>query len=378
MSLPFKVEPGELITATLATEILEQLRSHEQRLAALEATQGGLAITNVFPLGLIRMGTEVRLTGRNFGMPGSNTVVIESTLLNQFKPGSRDDLLIFDMPTIGGIPNEGKTVTLSLSNDRGFTSTSITVAPGLPTIPNGTLVVTPSAPPPPTVLEPGGSYEFVYSITAITNMDETFTLTPGVEPKWKVSMLDAEGTPLTPPELLIRESPPPGTVRQVKVKVTIPDTVSLNDTASLLLTVTSKLNKKMTGTSGSQTLTVGQSPPPPPPISISVSQVLGEGSLVNGEVRAPAGKETAIELTMNFPKAGRYSAVVSIPNDPSEKWEFEPKDFEIELNAPRPGETVLVGVTPTQDATPVSLKLRVEGKDDPTQFGEINQRLVRV
>src|SRR6185369_1788293 len=101
---------------------------HEARITALEGAVpvgGAVVITAVVPSGPVHLGDELRLIGRNFGIAALNSININGTPVTGFKPGSSDTLLIFNVPAVQGVPAQGQTATLNLSNPNGFATTTI-------------------------------------------------------------------------------------------------------------------------------------------------------------------------------------------------------------------------------------------------------------
>src|ERR1043165_1002819 len=156
-----KVTAGDLITAGQWNNFIYEITSLGARVSALEGAGGSLvAITGLFPVGALSIGSELKVIGRNFGVPGTNVVTIEGIQVTQFKPGSSDTQLIFDIPVVQGVPVQGKTVTLSVSTARGFASTMLVLLPAQASLPDGNLFITLTQPPTDPQLKPGQSYIF--------------------------------------------------------------------------------------------------------------------------------------------------------------------------------------------------------------------------
>ena len=86
------IQPGDLITSNLMNRIVDKLNSLETRVGLLEAVgpEGeAVVITGLLPSGPVGLGSELRVTGRNFGLPSANVVTIDNIQVTQFKSGSR-------------------------------------------------------------------------------------------------------------------------------------------------------------------------------------------------------------------------------------------------------------------------------------------------
>ena len=382
-----QVRPGELITADLINQILAELESLNVRVTRLEA--GGGVVPNIGPpviTGLdptsVRVQRPLRILGRNFGTPSSNVVTIDGVQVRQFKDGSGDTLLIIDVPVILGVPETGKTVTLSVSNPIGFTQTSLVVLPAEQTTPEGSLFVTLSQSPSDPQLLEGQSYTFVFAVKAFSNMEEVFSLTPIVSTGWAAAIVDVSNTPISPAEVRIpRSDPPVGTTRDVRVRVTIPVGTAPGTTAQLRLGVGSKRNPiGFNSTSGGDTLAVGEPPPPPPRVTISFSAALAptgappatkDASNVLVIPTAGAGITYRIDFSVMNQDPGNYNLTLTLPGG---LWttRIESGSSTGPLTANQ-GRLVNLSLSAQAGAAPATLILRATKSDDPTIFGQISQ-----
>ncbi|MCK7496556.1 MAG: IPT/TIG domain-containing protein [Comamonadaceae bacterium] len=73
----------------------------------------------------VRMGQELRVIGRNFGIPALSVVTIGNATVDTFKAGSNSNFLIFNVPAVSGVPAAGKEVTLTVSGPTGFDSVQL-------------------------------------------------------------------------------------------------------------------------------------------------------------------------------------------------------------------------------------------------------------
>ena len=142
--IPNTVNPGDLIVADFFNSLVAVAADHESRLAKLEgavSATGNPVINQVVPAGGVRPGDTLQLIGKNFGIPGLNSVTIAGAIVASFTNDSNDTLLKFTVPAITGIPALGQTATLNLSNPNGFTTATIFLLPSQPVLPQGQLFV---------------------------------------------------------------------------------------------------------------------------------------------------------------------------------------------------------------------------------------------
>jgi hypothetical protein len=376
------VRPGDLITAELMNRIVTALNTLETRVTALEgagAPGGTVTITGVSPTGPIPMGSELRVFGTNFGLPTFNIVTLDGVPVTQFKAGSSDTLLIFDVPAIQGVPPQGRTVTLTVSNQKGFASTPVIIVPAQTSIPSGQLFVVLSQPPPDPQLNPGNSYLFGFTVQAITNMAETYTLTPSVtQTGWQAVVVNVDGVPISPPQVQIPQgAPPQGVSVPVRVRLTIPAGTA-GASAQLRLTVSSQRNPTgLTQSSGNIPITVG-SPPPPPQDSIivSFSNVLGGGQVVDNTVVVPTtGTMIAVNFTALLRDPGSYTVTPpTLLSNPGNLWTAQlMSSTNFTTQTANANVTITTGVSAQPGAAQTSLVLRVSRADNASIFGEFSQ-----
>ena len=131
-----KVQPGDLITAEYINNIIKSIQLLEGRVASLEAVGSGgdaVVVTSLYPAGPIRIGQDLQVRGRNFGLSvGSCAVYVDNKLVTAFKSGSNDELLIFDVPSVSSMPIGGRSATLTVSNATSSVQRTIYVLPAQP------------------------------------------------------------------------------------------------------------------------------------------------------------------------------------------------------------------------------------------------------
>src|SRR5215213_10317875 len=217
-----RIQPGDLITADFMNRLLAALEGLDGRVTTLEEGSGigtALRILGITPSGPAQMGQELCVLGVNFGLPALDVVVIDTVAVTQFKAGSNGSQLLFDVPPIPNTPPQSKPVTLSVSGPNGFDSREIVVVPAQPTVTQGQLILNLWQSPPEPIIQNGQSYVFGFRIRAITNLEETYTVSPtaqGLQPGWQAILVDEQNTPIIPAEVTLAAGPPPnGVTRDV-------------------------------------------------------------------------------------------------------------------------------------------------------------------
>jgi hypothetical protein len=139
-SLQLKVEPGDLITASLMNDVLRQLEQLEVRIAVLEKGSVGTAGVKITELtGSKRIGSLLEIIGKNFEVPVAlNTIQIDNIPITNLNSGTSTKIVFNIPPNISGAPKE---VTLTVSNANGSDSHKFIVLPA-EQIPEGQLVIT--------------------------------------------------------------------------------------------------------------------------------------------------------------------------------------------------------------------------------------------
>lgn len=209
--LPEHVRPGDLITADFMNRTLDRIDALEDRVDALEADgtdDGSVAITQLIPSGgagdPIRIGQELRILGRHFGFSvGGHRVYFDGTLITAYKPGSSDNLLVVDVPSLPDLPPGGETVTLRVTNGSTFDTRTITVHPveqtlfgDVDVLWRNDLAPNPDPNPIPNVSETGPvDVTFAYRLRSRASQPAIFSINPTISvSEWQDSLrvLDSE------------------------------------------------------------------------------------------------------------------------------------------------------------------------------------------
>jgi hypothetical protein len=256
-----EVRPGDLITADLMNQILNDLADLQVRVAQLEgsaAASGVLKIAKILPA-VLRMGDELKVFGSGLAPAQLKSLSIEgnSVPLSALKTGSNAALLIFDVPPILGIPDAGKNVVLAVENTAGASDFgTFYVLPGIATNLEASFNVQ------RTTVAPGGNttantnYDYTFSIEAFTSRDETYTLEPklaGAANDWSVAVKSGSN------ELFIPKSQPTPSTTPVVLAVR----TGASGSGQLSLGLRAKNFAGVTGSSMVETVAIGVAPPLP-------------------------------------------------------------------------------------------------------------------
>lgn len=307
------VLPGELIKLASWNDVLHTLNSFDDRLTALEAlgvSGGGVTITGIFP-STVHIGDTVTILGRNFGVPSSNSINIDGTSVAQILAGSNDSQLIVTIPNLQGIPQAGKFVTLAVANPKGSASLTFLLLQGQSVIPTGTLQVNLSpkpVSPADAVIAAGKPYTFTFTVTAITSMDETYTVVPAVQPGWTAVLVDGGGNVISPAEVRIAKGDPPnGTSQDILIRVSSPVGAANGTASSLTVTVTAKHNSTVTNVGSTPTPITVNSPPPggQDQVVVSFDSVFSPGSGNAAAVKIPpTNAQVRVDFKANIKDTG--------------------------------------------------------------------------
>jgi len=204
------VQPGDLITADLMKSLIREIEKLDEKVKALEtssAISGAVIIRELVPpSGTVRVGEELQVLGQSFGFTmGEHRVYIDDLRVDNFKAGSNDQHLIFDIPlTIIDVPSAGRPAMLTVSNRTSSAQrrlhllTALKLAGAVDVIPRGVKRGTLTTPTPN---EPF-TYEFL--IVSRANLDATYAIDAAIsvaanEADWqrRVQVLDSNERVIT-------------------------------------------------------------------------------------------------------------------------------------------------------------------------------------
>jgi hypothetical protein len=378
-TIPNSVSPGDLILANLFNEVVIVLNDHEQRLQKLEQAAIGtsaVVITAVVPTGSVRMGTQLQLIGRNFGVPALNQVNINGTPVSGFKTGSSDTLLIFDIPNVQGIAAQGQTATINLSNANGFATATIFLLPGQPVTATGQLFLAMSQPPQVALITAGADFIYTFALTGVTSMDETYTVQTAMSTGWPAVLVNSDNNPISPPQVVVPQGNPPNGVNTLlRVKVSVPAGTANATAGQLTLTVTSRTNPTgLTVTSPQMAITVG-SPPSgaQDALVVQIGNVFSPGTLTAGTIAVPAtGAQVRVDLAVMVKNPGTY--VVQPPSFAAATgWTVQLVGGTFTTTSAGANQLVTMVLTATTGAQPTNLTVRITGQTDQTVTGQLVQ-----
>ena len=384
VNLPSKVTPGDVITSELMNAFLEEFASLKTRVVELEEatpTDGKMSIILPKPSDIYQLGDELKIVGKNFSEPSQNTVFIDDTVqVNQFKAGSNNELLIIDIPFVRNISENGRSVMLKVSNPKDFASSSFILKRRVVTKPTGTLTVTLVQSPSEPKLEAGKDYIFIYRITAITTLDETYLLDPNVDLGWQAQVVDNSDNPVQPEEIFIpkAESGANPSVVNLRVKVKIPSGTATDTIGKLKLDSTSKRNpSELFGSSEESELKVGGQPPAGDKVEVKLSGVFSPGKMENNDIIIPAtNTDIGATFTAIVSVQGNYDIEnpPTFNNDPQSLWSayIVPPYTGVPMQ-PNQSSLFSIAIKAKPGATATTMIVKVVKQGDPSNVGDLNQ-----
>jgi hypothetical protein len=381
------VRPGDLIKADDMNKVMQAVEALSDRVAKLEAgtpVNRALAITGFSPLSGVRPGDTLHILGRNFGDRSENSVTIDNISVSP-TGASSDTELIAVVPNVS-VPPEGRIVTVSVGNPRGFVATTLTLSPFVATVPTGNVFINFAKSPQVAKLDADKSYVFIFTIQAIVDLDETYTLVPTVSTGWPAVAVDPiTEAVLSPQEITIPKGfLPLGTTREVGVKVTIPLGTPNNTAGTLKLKAISKRNpQSLFNASGGDVLTVNQPPPGgQTDITIAYSSILapspGDPAAVRGADDVLAipviNKPYRLDLSLKLMKKEKYKVEVLPVADA--KWKanlVSPSAYDV-TTVPD-NNLIMVNVTGQSGAGPSEVTVKVSSTTGPAVERPYTQKI---
>jgi hypothetical protein len=381
------IQPGDLIMSSFWNQVLHALNSFDDRISALEtigSTGGGLTISGMFPPSPVHIGDTVTVLGRGFGVPSSNSVNIDGTPVGNLQAGSNDSQLIIKIPNLQGIPQAGKFVTLTVANPSGSATLTFLLLQGQPTIPTGTLQVNMSptkvSPPDPLIIA-GKPYFFTFTVTAITSMDEVYTVTPSVSAGWTAALVDGSGNAITPSEVsILKGDPPNGISQDIRIMVTSPLAAGNGVSSPVTVTVTAKHNSSVTNFGSSPTpMTVG-SPPPggQDQVIVSFDSIFAPGTQSAGTLKIPpTNNQIRVDFKATIKDIGSavtYNIAAPTIQPPSALWTAQLKSA---AQITTPGlHTFSIALAAQPGAPAASVMVSVSSTTGQIVTGQVSQPII--
>lgn len=372
-----RVKPGDLIKADDWNSLVDELVALDARLADLEENVPGggpPVIKSLDPSGSVKMGDTLRIIGNNLGTSTLVSVTIADVAVSSFLSGSSDSILIIQIPPILGIPNAGKDVDLVVTNTKGSDSARFTLLPGETTTLSATLTITNTSVPNKQINADGSSYDYAFTISAVTSLDETYDLNPTIDKTGWTAVVIKDGVQIT--ELSIQKSQPSPSTRDVVVRVTIP--TGSTGTGNLKLGLVSQKFPTVSGTSSLVPITVGSTPGPvTTDITFSSPSVIPGANLVGGEVLVSTTAKVVYRIIATLASAGDY--VISSPqiaDDGGGLWTAVAKNDPMTFTTFGPNETktVIVDLTAKASAPTTTLVVKIT-KSGTTVSGQFSQTI---
>jgi hypothetical protein len=360
------VRPGDLITANFMNQVLAEIQNLQDQLDQLaQGGPGGPPVINSVSPGPLTVGAPMTILGQNFGPLSSTVVAFSGTTVSQFEAGSSDSVLVVKIPTLF-VSSQGTPTLLSITTPRGSVSLNITVFPALPTVPDGTLLISMISKSPAGNFAGNTSYNLTFRVNATLNMDETFDVLPSVDVGWPAVFTDSSFVnSIVPSQVPIQKgatTATPVTV-DIPVKLSIPNNpVALGN---LTLTIRSQRNTKF-AKSFLLPVSIGSAPVVSDQIRPSVAFSTTNPNWDGTTVLVPAGGSlVAVPFSVFFVNHGDYNVkVLPLTNDPQNLWTV--KLFTSSQVSPTQDNSTFSGiavtVTALANAAPNAFTLRVESK----------------
>ena len=166
-------------------------------------------ITELIPAsGRVKVGDALTVVGTNFGFSaGSLRVYVDGVRVADFKPGSSDTRLVFDIPLSIDVPPQGKSAILTVSNGSASVQRILLLQPAV--VPTGSVEVI-ALRGSPAVIQPGQQFTFPFSMRSHANMVATIALTAWVnvdsrQEEWQqgLQILDSNNRPMAAPQITV-------------------------------------------------------------------------------------------------------------------------------------------------------------------------------
>lgn len=214
-----EVAAGDVITAEMMNQILFDIGNLQTRVMVLE--QGSTdtdkpQIILIEPSDGVRINEELKVYGNNLDPDTLTSVMMGGRRVTVFSQASHSKLLVFNVPPIFGIPEEGADVTLEIANTHGSDDISVFVLRSQETELDTTFLM-PNPSVPTEAIDANTTYDFVYTITAYTSLDANYNLVPILETDetdWSIDITGGSD------KLFIPKSQPVPSVHTVTVSVT--------------------------------------------------------------------------------------------------------------------------------------------------------------
>ena len=314
------VKQGDLILSSLINLVLDKISSNDDRVSALEggisSSSGAVVITGLSPAGPIQVGQTLTVSGRNFGFSiGAQQVFIDTVQVNAFQAGSSDQQLVFIIPTtIADVPAQGRSATLSIGNgilppakQTIFLLPAFTLTGGVDV--NYVGPITGS-------ITPGQAATFQFTLKSQASLNATFAISPVVTGPPNAAAFNANLQVLDENKAVNTAKTVQLFAGQQKTFYVSINPVPLGSSGSFALAVNASAGT-VAGSSGSQTLTVGQAgPTPDTTITLNFSSAIflpaGNGSATPSQLQLKSGAQAKLSFQTVFTVAGTYDVTAVV------------------------------------------------------------------
>jgi hypothetical protein len=313
------VNPGDLILSSFINLVLDKISSIDDRVSALEgvsSSSGAAVITGISPSGPVQVGQPLTVSGRNFGFSiGAQQVSIDSVQVNAFRAGSSDQHLVFVIPTsITDVPAQGRSATLSISNgilpaakQTIFLLPAFTLAGGVDVNYVGPITG---------AITPGQAATFQYTLQSRANLNASYTIQPLVTGPSNAAAFNTNLQVLDDSKNVISSATIQLFAGQQKTFYVSISPVPPGSSGTFDLTVNASAGA-VSGSSGVQTMTVGQVGPQPDAtitsnFSAAVFLPADSGSVTQTQIQLKSSGQAKVTILFVFTVAGSYDITAVI------------------------------------------------------------------
>lgn len=310
-----QVAAGDVISAELMNQILADIDNLQTRTTVLEEgipEVDAPQIVLVSPSDGAPIGSQLEVSGFNLAPDQLTSVLIAGRTVTTFSAASHSRLLVFDVPSILGIPPEGADVTLVVTNEFGNDSITVRVEQTIVTELSTAITLGYQAFP-DEELEADTEYTVTVRVTAITSLAATYTISASFDnPGWTTEIEGGMN------QLTIPSSQPTPFVQDIDVTVTTGSAGSSDFTFNIVAVGQPSEN----ATSEALELEIGDTPAVNTEITFQPIQINAANlDASTGNIRVAAGGFVTFGVNSVLGPIGNYvvtSPVVS--GDPGEFW----------------------------------------------------------
>jgi IPT/TIG domain len=304
------VQRGELITADLINQLIDDIENLDARVTTLEqagTTSGVVEIDALYPT-TPRVEDDVTIIGKNFGYSvGATRIYFNGLSPSTLRQGSSDTVLVCPVPDIPGLAESGSAVQLTVANARSSATESITVLPLQQEQVGDASIDFSGVSPDPTVPNQNADFAFTLHSDALLpakmKLKASLKDIEGAPLGWNTALLDAAFNPLENDQIQIN----PTDTKPFYVRVGIPS--GQNNTPFTLQA--DGAGGGLTASSGPQSLVVGQTASPDDAIPDLSPTSVSNGTLSGSTVSVTPGSLAELDLEVHFTVASTYNVSVS-------------------------------------------------------------------